>query len=137
MHARVVIYKFKPGTIDEVTRKADGSLGPIYRRQAGFRSYEAIKTGPDAAISISTWDTEAHAQEAVKVGAEWVKANIAKDVVSAETHVGVGRLLSPLGPPLPGRGSCADAGTGNQSDGPGSLRVSARCWELDHCTSVG
>jgi heme-degrading monooxygenase HmoA len=88
MHARVVIYKFKPGTVNEVIGKADAGLAPMYRRHAGFRSYEVVKTGPGAAISISTWDTEAHAEEAVKVGAEWVKANIAKDVVSAETHVG-------------------------------------------------
>ena len=88
MHARVVIYKFKPGTIDEVTRKANAGIAPVYRKHAGFRSYEAIKTGPDSAISISTWDSEEHAREAVKIGAEWVKANIAKDVVSSETHVG-------------------------------------------------
>jgi hypothetical protein len=88
MHARVVVYTFKPGTIDSVTKKADAGLAPIYRKHAGFRSYEAIKTGTNAAISISTWDTEAHAVEAVKVGAEWVAANIANDVVTAETHVG-------------------------------------------------
>ena len=63
-------------------------LAPIYAKHAGFRSYEAIKTGADSAISISTWDTEAHAMEAVTVGAEWVASNIANDVVSAETHVG-------------------------------------------------
>jgi heme-degrading monooxygenase HmoA len=88
MHARVVIYTFKPGTIDSVTKKADAGLAPIYARHAGFRTYEVIKTGPDAGISISTWDSEAHAVEAVKLGAEWVAANIANDVVTAETHVG-------------------------------------------------
>lgn len=88
MHARVVVYKFKAGTGDEVTRKADAGVAPVFRKHAGFRSYEVVKTGPDSGISISTWDTEAQAQDAVKIGAEWVKANIAKDVVSAETHVG-------------------------------------------------
>ena len=82
------MYKFKPGTIDEVARKADAGLGPMYRGHVGFHSYEVIKTGPDSAISISTWDTEAHAEQAVKVGAAWVKEHIAKDVVSADTHVG-------------------------------------------------
>ncbi len=88
MHARVVIYKFKPGTVDEVIRKGAAGAVPLFRSQAGFRSYEVIKTGPDSGISISTWDTQAQAQDAVKVGADWVKANIAQDVVSAETHVG-------------------------------------------------
>jgi len=88
MHARVVIYKFKPGTADEVIRKADKGLAPVYRKLAGFRSYEAVRTGPDSAISFSTWDSEAQAGEAVKVGTDWVKANIANDVVSADPHTG-------------------------------------------------
>jgi heme-degrading monooxygenase HmoA len=88
MYARVVVYKFKAGTTDSIAHKANTGLAPIYQRHAGFRSYEAIQTGPDSAISISTWDSEAHAAEAVKLGAAWVASNIAEDVVSAETHVG-------------------------------------------------
>jgi hypothetical protein len=88
MHARVVVYKFKPGTIDADARKAEAELLPIFRKHAGFHSYEVIKTGPDSGISISTWTSEAEAREAVKLGAEWVKARVEKDVVSAETHVG-------------------------------------------------
>ena len=88
MHARVVLYTFKPGMIDSAAKKADAGLAPIYRKHAGFKSYEVVKTGTDTAISVSTWDSEAHAVEAVKLGAEWVAANIANDVVSAETHVG-------------------------------------------------
>jgi heme-degrading monooxygenase HmoA len=88
MHARVVMYTFKPRTIDAVIKKAEAGLLPVFRKHAGFRSYQVIKTGPDTAISLSTWDSEAEAKAAVKLGAAWVKANIATDVVSAETHVG-------------------------------------------------
>ena len=90
MHARVVVYAFKlkPGTIDELTAKIVAGLAPIYRNQAGFRSYEIITTGPDSGISISMWDSEAQAKEAFEVGADWVKGNVANDVVSAEANVG-------------------------------------------------
>ena len=88
MHARVVMYTFKPRTIDALTKQAEKGLLPIFRRHAGFRSYQVIKTGPDTGVSISTWDSEAGAKAAVKLGADWVKANVAKDIVSAETHVG-------------------------------------------------
>lgn len=88
MHARFVLYAFKPGTTAEVTKKAETGLLPIFLRQPGYRSYQVVSTGPDSAISFSTWDTEAHCQEAVKVAKKWVDANIASEVVSATTHVG-------------------------------------------------
>lgn len=88
MHARVVVYKFRPGTADYAARMAEEGLLPIFRKHAGYHSYEVIKTGPDNAVSVSTWESEGQAQAAVKVGEEWVKANIGKDVVSADTHVG-------------------------------------------------
>jgi heme-degrading monooxygenase HmoA len=88
MHARVVMYTFKPGTIDALIKQAEAGLLPIFRKHAGFRSYQVIKTGPDTGISLSTWQSEADAKAAVKLGADWVKANMAKDVISAETKVG-------------------------------------------------
>ena len=89
MHARVVVYKFKAGTLDSAIRKAETEVLSLFRKRAGYRSYQVVKTGPDGAISISMWDTEAHAKGAAKAAADWVKANMAGDVVSADPHLGV------------------------------------------------
>ena len=61
MHARVVMYTFKPGTIDDVTKKAEAGMLPMFRKHAGFRSYQVIKTGRDTGISLSLWTSEADA----------------------------------------------------------------------------
>jgi len=88
MHARIVHYQFKPGKGAEVAQKAEAGILPIFRAHAGFHSYEVVLTGHDMGYSISTWDTEMQATEAVKAGADWVKANVADNIVSADTHVG-------------------------------------------------
>ena len=88
MHARVTVYRFKPGTVDGAIRKAETGMLPVFRKHAGYRSYQVVKTGPDSAVSITMWETEAEAKAAVKVAADWVKANIGSEVVSADNHVG-------------------------------------------------
>ena len=54
-----------------------------------FDRTEVIRGGHDTVVSVSTWESEGEALEAVKAGQEWVKDNIAESVISAETHVGV------------------------------------------------
>jgi quinol monooxygenase YgiN len=88
MFARVVVYKFRQGSVDGAVKKAEAGLVPIFRAAAGFHGYEVIRAGADSIISISHWDSPAQAQAAVNAGADWVKKNIADSVVSAETYVG-------------------------------------------------
>lgn len=88
MHARVVVYKTKPGTAAAAIKKAEAGLLPIFRSHKGFHSYQVIHAGHDTVVSVSTWDSEGEALEAVKAGQSWVQANIAESVVSAETHLG-------------------------------------------------
>jgi heme-degrading monooxygenase HmoA len=89
MHARVVIYKTKPGTAEAAIKKAEQGLLPIFRGHKGFHSYEVIHAGHDTVVSLSTWESEGEALAAVKAGAAWVQGNIADSIISAETHVGV------------------------------------------------
>ena len=89
MHARVVIYKFKPGTAEAAIKKAQEGLLPIFREHKGFHSYEVVRAGENTVVSFSTWDSEGEALEAVKAGQAWVQENIAESIASAETHVGV------------------------------------------------
>lgn len=61
-HVRVALYKAKPGTVDDVICKAQGGMLPIFRAQPGFIGYGLVKTGDDALISISAWQTSAHSR---------------------------------------------------------------------------
>jgi len=89
MYARVAVYTVKPRTAEAAVKKAEEGLLPIFRKHKGFHSYEVITTGHDGVVSISTWDSEGEALEAVRAAETWVKNNIADSVVSAENHVGI------------------------------------------------
>jgi hypothetical protein len=88
MYARVALYKLKPHTADTVIAQAEAGMLPIFRSHAGFHAYEAIKAGHETVISISMWDNEQQAAEAVRAAASWVQANVAEHVLSVENHVG-------------------------------------------------
>jgi heme-degrading monooxygenase HmoA len=87
-HVRVAVYKFKPGTVDEVARRAETGMLPTFRSQPGFVAYGIVKTGADEAVSLSVWETQAQAEKAVQVAATWVKDNIADMTESVQNHVG-------------------------------------------------
>ena len=88
MYARVAYYQFKPGTAKQAAQKAEQGLLPIYRQHAGFHSYEVFLTGGDTAYSVSVWENEGQATEAVQAAQQWVQVNMADLVVSAQNHVG-------------------------------------------------
>jgi len=87
-HVRIAIYKFKPGMVDEVIRRAQSGMLPLFRQQPGFVAYDVARTGDDEGVSISTWDSAEQAQVAIQTAAGWVKENLADMVVSVENHVG-------------------------------------------------
>ena len=67
--ARVGLYKVKPGTADQLIRRAEADLAVTYRYQAGFVAYGLIKSGDDALISLSIWDTADQAAAAAQTAA--------------------------------------------------------------------
>lgn len=87
-HMRIAVYKFKPGSMDEVVRRAETGMLPTFRKQPGFVAYGILKTGADTAVSISAWQTREQADAAVGVAASWVKENIAEMTESVQNHVG-------------------------------------------------
>lgn len=87
-HVRIAVYTLKPGTVDEVIRRAQSGMLPLFRRQPGFVAYDVAKTGDDEGVSISTWDSAEQAQAAIQTAAGWVKENLADMVISVENHVG-------------------------------------------------
>src|SRR5215472_2965991 len=88
-HVRVAVYKFKPGTVDEVARRAETGMLPTFRSQSGFVAYGIVKTGADEAVSLSVWETQQQAEKAVQVASTWVKDNIADMMTGpVQNHVG-------------------------------------------------
>jgi heme-degrading monooxygenase HmoA len=87
-HVRIAVYTCNPGTLDEVVRRAEADVLPLFRSQPGFIAYEVVKTGDDRGVSISTWKSAEQAQAAVATAAGWVKENLADALVSVENHVG-------------------------------------------------
>jgi hypothetical protein len=87
-HARVGVYKLQPGTVEEVIRRAQAGMLPTFRSQPGFVGYGLIKTGEDAVISLSLWESHEEAEQAVPIAAAWVRENLAGMVDSVQNHVG-------------------------------------------------
>ena len=87
-HVRVAVYQIKPGTANEIVRRAQSGMLPIFRQQPGFVAYEGVVTGDNEVVSISTWDSAEQAQAAVQTAATWVRENLADMIVSVANHVG-------------------------------------------------
>lgn len=88
MHARVAQYTFKPGQGPEVARRAERGMLSIFKHQRGFRGYWVIIAENDIGFSISVWDSEQQATDAVEAAATWVKENVADMIASVQNHVG-------------------------------------------------
>ena len=87
-HTRVAFYQLKPGTADEVIRRAEAGAFPFYRSQPGFVAYGLVKRGEDSVISISVWQSEEQATAAVQANLSRVRDYIGEMVVSVENYVG-------------------------------------------------
>jgi len=93
MHARVGIYKVKPGTLDASLAKARAELLPKMREQPGLRRYTVVTTGADSFVSLSGWDTREQAEQAETTLSGWVKENMGPSVVSMQSHIGEVQIL--------------------------------------------
>jgi len=87
-HVRVAIYQIRPGTADEILRRAQSGMLPIFRQQPGFVAYEGVVTADEEVVSISTWESAEQAQAAVHTAAGWVRENLADMILSVDNYVG-------------------------------------------------
>jgi heme-degrading monooxygenase HmoA len=86
-HARVAVYSVT-GSGDEVGQKVREGMVPILRDQDGFISYDVVSAG-DTLISVSRWETEAQAEQAVQTIADWVRdSGVDQMVQRQENYVG-------------------------------------------------
>src|SRR3954453_20852101 len=87
-HVRVAVYQIKSGTADEILKRAQSGMLPIFRQQPGFIAYEGITTGDTEVVSVSTWESAGQAQAAIQTAGAWVKENLAGMILSVDNHVG-------------------------------------------------
>lgn len=87
-HTRVAVYGVQAGSVDEVTKRAEEGLLPIFRTAPGFVSYGVAKVADDELVSISIWDSRDEAEAATGLAADWVGENIADLVERKQNYIG-------------------------------------------------
>jgi len=88
VYARAGFYTTKPGTLDDVLKKAEAELVPMNRQQPGFRSYFLIRTGPDSVVSVTSWESKEQADAAAERLSAWVRQEMGPSLEKVENHVG-------------------------------------------------
>ena len=76
MYVAIRKYYIIPGAVDEWMRRVQSGFVPIIRQAPGFISYYAMKVRDDQAVTVSIFDTQAGAEESVRLAANWVATNI-------------------------------------------------------------
>ena len=96
MHARMARYTFI-GDPQELARKAEDSMLPMFEAQPGFKGY-SITSSQGEILSFSIWDTAEQAEAANAVSREWVADNLdAGQIELKESRVGEVLLSTALG----------------------------------------
>jgi heme-degrading monooxygenase HmoA len=70
--ARVATYSVQKDSIEELTRRVNETLVPLYKQQTGFQSLSVVDAG-ETVVSISHWDSGEHAQEGAQAAIGWAK----------------------------------------------------------------
>jgi hypothetical protein len=86
MHGRFVRYTYS-GDAQELGRKAEDGLLPIFQSQPGFRAYSVAVTNGEI-FSFSAWETREDAEAANAAAAGWVSENMSDDITAIETQFG-------------------------------------------------
>ena len=86
MHGRIARYSIS-GDVQEIARKAEEGLLPIFQAQTGFKAYSVVQTNGDI-ISFSAWESAEAAEAANAAAADWVAENIAEAIQLKESMIG-------------------------------------------------
>lgn len=87
-YIRAGFYTFKSGTLDPLLERSRQELPALMQRQPGFQRYAVVRTGPDAIVSLTAWETQAQAEAAAQQLGGWVRENFGPNLVSAENKIG-------------------------------------------------
>ena len=87
-YMRIAAYHLRQGNaVDEVLRRVETGLLPIFQQQPGFVAYEIV-TIADGLLSISTWQSKEQADAATQSASAWVREHLTPFVNLAENYVG-------------------------------------------------
>ena len=75
MIARMATYRAS-GNPNDLARRAEEGILPLFKEQHGFRSYSVAIDGNDV-LSLSVWDTRADAEAGSELAADFVRTNMA------------------------------------------------------------
>jgi hypothetical protein len=92
-----VVRKFKMTSVDEAGRKAAKELGPMLKKNPGFRGYYVIKFGDDVGGSLTLFDTREASEDGHRKALGWIKANLA-DHMQGEPEVWTGEVVASVMP---------------------------------------
>lgn len=95
MHGRMARYTYS-GDVQELARRAEEGMLPIFSAQPGFKAYSLIESDGEI-ISFSAWDSAEHAEAANTAAASWVAENMAGEIELKEARVGEVLLSTALG----------------------------------------
>ena len=86
MHGRMATYTYS-GDAQELARRAEEGLFPIFRSQPGFKAYSIIESDGEI-MSFSAWDSAEHAEAANAAAASWVAENMTGEIELKEARFG-------------------------------------------------
>ena len=95
MHGRIARYSYT-GDIQELTRRAEEGMLPIFQAQPGFKAYSIIDSDGEI-VSFSAWDSPEAAEAANAAASTWVSENMADRIELKEARIGEVVLSTTLG----------------------------------------
>jgi len=75
MYKAVRTYTLLPGTGEEFLKRVEESFRPRISQLPGFIAYDAHPIANDRVMTISAFDTRAHAEESILLALRWVQEN--------------------------------------------------------------
>lgn len=85
MHGRYARYTYT-GDVQELARKAEEGILPIFQAQPGFKGYTVSESNGEI-LSVSAWESAEAAEAASATAAEWVAENIGDRMELQETRI--------------------------------------------------
>ena len=95
MHGRMARYTYT-GDAQELARKAEDGMLPIFQAQPGFKSYALVESDGEI-LSFSAWESAEAADAASGLAATWMAENIAGQIQLQEKKIGEILLGSAIG----------------------------------------
>ena len=77
-------YRLDEGDMDEVMHRVDSEFADPLSREPGFVAYEAIRSGADGLITITTFTDEAGCERSTQRAADFVRDELSHMKVTRE-----------------------------------------------------